>query len=436
MGVRTIIRTRGGRSGRAARPAFFGGRMLLVAGVAVFLSGPAQTYGVSVFVDPMLADLGWSRSLFSTIYSIATLASAGVLVLVGRQIDRRGNRVILSAAAVVFGAALLLLSVAESVAAVLLGFALLRSCGSGVLTLAARTLVPNWFRGPVGRAFGLIGVAGMLSQVIVPPLNDLLIRSFGWRTAWQVNALIMGAVLLPLVALVVRNRPKDVGQLPDGVQPLGAAAAAAAAPETGLTSGEALRTAAFWRLIGASVVPSLVVTGLAFNQLAILADRGLPRSLAATTFAVEAAVALPTTLLAGWLVDRYPVRYALAAGQVCLAVGMVFLVLADSAWLAMAYAGWRGASSGFWMVAADAAWPAYFGRRHLGSIRGIGYGVGVVGAALGPVILSLGYDLGGSYTPAIVGLLVLPVAAAVAVIGVRPPVGAEPLSRPADPCAE
>lgn len=436
MGVRHVIRTRGGRSGRAARPAFFGGRMLLIAGVAVFLSGPAQTYGVSVFVDPMLADLGWSRSLFSTIYSIATLASAGVLVLVGRQIDRRGNRVILSAAAVVFGAALLLLSVAESVAAVLLGFALLRSCGSGVLTLAARTLVPNWFRGRVGRAFGLIGVAGMLSQAIVPPFNDLLIRSFGWRTAWQVHALIMGAVLLPLVALVVRNRPEDVGQLPDGVQPLGAAAAAAAAPETGLTSGEALRTAAFWRLIGASVVPSLVVTGLAFNQLAILADRGLPRSLAATTFAVEAAVALPTTLLAGWLVDRYPVRYALAAGQVCLAVGMVFLVVADSAWLAMAYAGWRGASSGFWMVAADAAWPAYFGRRHLGSIRGIGYGVGVVGAALGPVILSLGYDLGGSYTPAIVGLLVLPVAAAVAVLGVHPPVGAEPRSRPADASTE
>lgn len=128
------------------------------------------------------------------------------------------------------------------------------------------------------------------------------------------------------------------------------------------------------------------------------------------------------TVLAGWLVDRYPVRYALATGQICLAIGMVCLVLTDSAWLAMAYAAWRGASSGFWMVAADAAWPTYFGRRHLGSIRGIGYGVGVVGAALGPVILSLGYDLSGSYTPAIVGLLVLPIAATLAVVGVRPPV--------------
>lgn len=401
------------------RPAAFSGqRMLLVACVAVFLSGPAQTYGVSVFVDPMLADLGWSRSLFSTVYSAATLASAGVLVLVGRQIDRRGNRVVLSLAALGFGGSLLLLSVTHGAVTLLLGFALLRSCGSGVLTLAARTLIPNWFRGRIGRAFGLIGVAGMLSQALVPPINDLLIRSFGWRAAWQVNALVMWVVLLPMVALLVRNRPEDIGQHADGDQP--SADAAAATGEVGLTSGEALRTATFWRLIGASVVPSLVVTGLAFNQVAILADRGLPRTLAATTFAVEAAVALPTTLLAGWLVDHYAVRYVLAAGQVCLAIGMVFLIAADSAVLALAYAGWRGASGGLWMVAADAAWPAYFGRRHLGSIRGIGFAVGVVGAALGPIILSVGYDLGGSYTPAITGLVVLPIAAALAVVGVRP----------------
>ncbi|MEA2596537.1 MAG: hypothetical protein QOF01_3006 [Thermomicrobiales bacterium] len=414
------LRTDGGRhSGR--RPVFSGWRMLFVASVAVFLSGPAQTYGVSVFVDPMLAELGWTRSLFSTAYSVGTLASAGVLVLVGRQIDRRGNRLVLSLATVGFGGALVLLSLANGAVAVLLGFALLRTCGSGVLTLGARTLVPNWFHGRIGRAFSLLGLAGMLSQALVPTCNELLIGVIGWRSAWRVNAVIIWALLLPLVALVVRNHPEDVGQHPDGVRPVSDAAVTSSERESGMTSGAALRTGAFWRLIGASVVPSLVVTGLAFNQVAILADRGLPRTLAATTFAVEAAVALPTTLLAGWLVDRYPVRYALAAGQVCLAIGMVFLLVADAPVLALCYSAWRGASSGFWMVAADAAWPAYFGRAHLGSIRGIGFAVGVVGAAIGPIVLGLVYDLAGSYTPAIAGLLVLPVAAAIAVVGVRPP---------------
>ena len=141
--------------------------MLFAACLAVFLSGPAQAYGISVFVQPMISELGWSRSLFSSLYSVGTLLSAGVLVLVGRQIDLFGNRVVMVAAIVVFGGALLLLSIVNGVFALLAGFALLRTFGSGVLTLASRTLVPNWFHTRAGRAFSLISLAAMLSQALI-----------------------------------------------------------------------------------------------------------------------------------------------------------------------------------------------------------------------------------------------------------------------------
>jgi MFS family permease len=396
--------------------------MLFIAALAVFLSGPGQTFGVSAFVDPMLAELGWSRSLFSTAYSIGTLVSAGALVVVGRQIDRFGNRIILSLAAVGFGAALLLLSVTSGAAALLVGFALLRTNGAGVLTLGARTLVPRWFHRRPGRAFSILGLAGMLSQAVVPPFNELMIGAFGWRMAWRVNALIIWVVLLPVVALLVRNRPEDIGQFPDGVRPETGADAPAAVVEHGPTLREASRTTAFWGLIGAGVVPSLVVTGLSFNQVAILTDRGLPSTFAATTFAVDAAVALPMTLLAGWYVDRYPVRYALAAGQVFLGLAMVVLLATNAPGLALLYAACRGASNGLWMVAADVAWPAYFGRLHLGSIRGFGFAFAVAGAAIGPILFGLAYDQLGGFNAAIAGLLVLPMVAAIAVLRARPPV--------------
>jgi MFS family permease len=394
--------------------------MLLVACLAVFFSGPAQTYGVSVFVNPMIEELGWSRSLFSTVYSVGTLASAGVLVLVGRGIDRVGNRVIMAGAALLFGGALFLLSTVSGVLTLLLGFALLRTFGSGVLTLAARTLVPHWFHTRAGRAFSLISLAAMLSQAIVPSFNNILIESFGWRDAFRVNAFIMWGLLLPIVAIVIRNRPRDIGQFPDGVPPQDERTERSR-DERGVTLHAALRSRTFWALIGASLVPSLVVTGLAFNQVAILTDRGLPSSLAATTFAVEAAVALPTTLAAGWLVDRYPVRVILMLGQVFLLIAMIFLLVAKSAEMVLLYSAWRGASSGLWMVAADVAWPSYFGRKHLGSIRGVGFAVGVVGAAIGPIPFGLSYDLLGSYTVAIAGLMALPTIAAVAVLQARPP---------------
>lgn len=414
------LRNRHASPAHNPRPRFSGWWMLFVACLAVFLSGPAQTYGISVFVDPMIDDLGWSRSLFSTLYSVGTLASAGALVLVGRQIDRVGNRIIISVAALLFGGALFLLSTVNSLVMLLIGFGLLRTFGSGVLTLAARTLVPNWFHSRAGRAFSLIGLAAMLSQALIPSFNNAMIISIGWRDAFRVNALIMWLLLLPVVAVVLRNRPSDIGQVPDGIPPEGPRAGAID-DQGGITLHAALRSITFWSLIGASVVPSLVVTGLAFNQVAILTDRGFPSSLAATTFAVESAVALPTTLLAGWLVDRFPVRIILMLGQVCLITAMLFLLVAQSPVLVLCYSAWRGASSGLWMVAADVAWPSYFGRKHLGSIRGVGFAVGVVGAAIGPIPFGLSFDLLGSYTAAIAGLLCLPLLAAIAVLRARPP---------------
>jgi len=232
-------------SPRRAHPAFAGWLMLLVAGFAVFWSGPAQTYGVSAFVDPMLDDLGWSRSLFSSLYSIGTLTSAGILILAGRQIDRWGNRRVMTAAAALFGAAMLLLSTAGHAIALLIGFSLLRSFGSGVLTLGARTLVPYWFRSRSGRAFSILGVAAMLSSALIPPFNNFLINSFGWRDAWRVNAAIIWVVVLPAMLVLIRNRPQDIGQFPDGQRVDSDRPDADLAPEWGLTVREALRTYSF-----------------------------------------------------------------------------------------------------------------------------------------------------------------------------------------------
>jgi MFS family permease len=322
--------------------------------------------------------------------------------------------------------------VAGGLVTILAGFALLRTCGSGVLGLGTRTLIPFWFVRHRGRAFSLLGLAGSLSLAAVPPVNQILIDAVGWRTAWRIDALVIGLVLLPAVALLIRNRPEDLGQRPDGIAPIdqlgmnGAGGAAEPDPhheqDIGLSLAQAARTPAFWGLVGASVVPSLVVTGLAFNQVAILTDRGLPATLAATTFAVESAIGIPMALLAGWLTDRFPVRFVLAAGQLCLAIAMVALLASAGApGLALLYSAWRGASSGLWMVAADVAWPAYFGRRHLGSIRSIGFSVGVAGAALGPLPFGLAFDLLGGYDPAILALLALPIVATAAVLLTKPP---------------
>lgn len=409
----------GGRGG------FAGWRVLAVAALAVFLSGPGQTFGVSVFLDPLLAETGWSRSLVSTIYSLATLISAGVLLIIGRQIDRLGHRVVLVGATIGFGCALFLTSSAQAPIVLLTGFALLRTCGSGVLTLAARTLVPQWFVRRRGRAFSVLGVAGALSLAAIPPFGEALIRWTDWRTAWRIEAFIIVAILVPLVVIFVQDRPEDIGQLPDGETQIDRESAMleglGVADGDSWTLQQARRLRAFWLLLGAGVVPALVITGLSFNQVSIFTERGLPAGLAATTFAVESLVSLPTTVLSGWLSDRVPLRFVLAGSQAFLAAAVICLLFADSPAMAVVYAAVRGVSTGLWSVAADVAWPSYFGRRHLGSIRGLTFAAGVAGAAIGPLPLGFAYDVFGRYEVALIGLLILPIGAVGAVLFAKPP---------------
>jgi MFS family permease len=368
----------------------------------------------------MISDLGISRSLYASAFSVGTLVSAAALVLLGRQIDRMGERFVMIVAIVGFAAGLALLSAATGPILLFIGFAITRTCGSGVLTLSARTLIPHWFVLRRGWAFSMLGLAGAISLALFPLLHIRTVDMLGWRGAWRLDAALLLVLLLPPVALLLRNRPADVGQLAVGAEPLADGAPILAA-EDGMNVREALRTPSFWALIMASVSPTIVVTGLSFNQVAIFAERGLPSTLAASMYSVESVFQLAVTLMVGWLVDRSAVKFSIAAGQIVLIVAMVCLMFADGPALAFAYAALRGACAGFWMVAIDVAWPAYFGRKHLGSIRGIGFAFGVAGSALGPLPFGFAYDAFGAYMPAVAALLVLPVVAAIAVMLVPSP---------------
>jgi MFS family permease len=387
--------------------------MLGLASLAVFLSGPAQTYGVSVFIDPILAEFGWSRSLISTLYSIATLAGAIPMILIGRQIDRVGNRLIMTIAAVLFGLSLLWLSVVSGPLLVLLGLAVLRTFGSGVLTLGARTLVPHWFVRRRGWAFSMLGISGSISLALIPRFNEALISLVGWRHAWQIIGAIVLLGLAPVLGLFIRNRPEDVGEKPDGHD----AGKRLRRPsllvdaEDDWTVREAMTTRMFWAMLLAGTVPAIVLTGISFHQTSLLTARGLSPGLAASVFAAESMVALPITLAAGWVVDRHPIRYTLAAAQVALLVALGALLAADTVALALIYGGLRGVSTGLWAVSADVAWTSFFGKKYLGSIRGVTFAVGTVGAAIGPVPLGLVYDATGSYTGAIIAYMLLPLIA-------------------------
>ena len=402
--------------------AFRGNTMLAVAALAMFLAGSAQTYGFSAYIDPLINEFDWSRSRISAGYSIATLLCAIPTIFIGRQIDRIGSRKMMAISAGLFGLSLIWLSQINSMLTLIAGFTLVRTTGFASLTLSARTLVPQWFVRRRGWAFSLLGVATSLSFALYPRFNTQLIEWVGWRTSWLILGFVMIAGLTPIAAILVRDRPEAIGQVPDGhvsAEDRGPAIIADASVDW--TLKEASRTRVFWILLIGGTVPSVTGTGMSLHFMSIMGERGLSLSFAASLFAVESLVALPMTFLAGWIVDRRPARHVQTVAQGSAALAFVVLVVAAGPFAAVAFAALRGVASGLWNVAADVVWPTYFGKKNIGSIRSITMVGTVVGAAFGPIPLGLVYDATGSYTPALLAFALLPFTAAIAMRWATPP---------------
>ena len=412
----------------ARLPFYYGWVILPAASLALFASGPGQTFAVSVFVDPLIDEFGWSRTSVSGLYTAGSLTAAGTMFGVGRLMDRFGARAILAIVGALMGLAAIWMSKVNSQLELYAGFAALRIFGQGSMTLIPTALVAVWFLRRRGKLTALTGLGMMAAQVTFPPLIHYLIARIGWRDAWLVLAVIVWAVALPVAVLFVRRSPESVGLHPDG--------AAAATGSDGVTEGVAtdwplgmaMRTRAFWLILVAGSSQSLISTALVFHQADVLSTRGVGAGVSAAVLSVMGPATFIGVMSAGVLADRYANRYLIAIGQLMLMSAIAMVMCLTQSWQAVVYGGVLGFASGFTITASAVIWPNYFGRRHLGSIRGVATTMVLAAAALGPLPLSLGFDLAGSYTTVLGFALLLPAACGVMAYIARPPTLAAPAS--------
>ena len=406
-------------------PFFYGWVILAASALAIFISGPGQTFLISVFIDPVISELGWSRTLVSGLYTAGSLTAGVGVIFMGRLVDRYGARIMLLAVGVLFGLAALWMSAVDHPVKLYFAFAALRTLGQGSLGLITSTLIALWFVRLRGRAMAIGAIGGALSIATFPVMAHALISYTGWRNAWVVLALVIWVVLVPIV-LLVRRSPESVGLLPDGkpaqqLKEQAVGTRASTAQEVDFSLSEALRTRTFWLLLLATSAFPLIGTGLSFHQISFLASKGIQRGVATAVFSIIGPSQLLGTFIAGFMTDRFPTRYLLVLAQGLLIMAMLWTFLITSSWQAFTYGAILGLSMGFIMNVAAVIWPNYYGRLHLGSIRGVSMANMIVFAALGPLPFGLIYDTTGDYSLAILVLLALPVLCAVAAFLALPP---------------
>ncbi len=392
--------------------------MLGVGVVLMVATGPGQSVGVSVFVDHFIDDLGLSRSEVSAAYLVGTLSGALALPLVGRFIDRFGVRMMAGGVIVAFVAVLCGMSAVTGFVTLTVGFAGIRGLGQGSLSLIASTTVAVWFDRRRGTAMGLLSALGGAGLSLVPLLATVFILAWGWRSAWIALAVIVAVVALPPALLVLRDprlgRDADLPVDPphDGVRHL---------PEAAWTTPEILRHPAFWAMLLSSATSGMLATALIFHQIDLLGAKGLTEGQAAAVFVPQTLTGIAGALVVGRLSDRIAPRHLLVVALLLLASPTLIWFAVAPGIVAVVYGAAIGLGASSIRTIEGTSLPRWYGIASIGEIRGIVGTTAVASSAVGPVVLSLGRDLTGSYGATLLALGALPIMLAVFAASVHPP---------------
>lgn len=385
-------------------------RIVAVAAALSVMTAPGQTTGLSVFTDPLIAELGISRTEISFAYLLGTLGGALAQPFVGRALDRWGVRRVTAIIAMFFAAVLVGLSFASEFIGLSAGYVGVRMAGQGALSLAATTAIAHHVTRRRGLALGVSSAIGSAGISLAPIGLERLIAVTDIHTAWRIEALLVLIVVTPLAFLL----PRGSGQRPHSNKP-------DASERAVWTARTATRTGMFWVIAAALAAAGMLSTALGFHQLAVLADQGLTPIEAAANFLPQTITGLLATLLIGALIDRYHPRIFLVTSMLVLAAALLMLPAVSPGWSAIVYGLALGAAGGALRGLEAAAYTRYYGTTHIGSIRGIAVGISLASTAIGPIALSLGHDLTGTFTiPAAVSAII-PVSVAIAAVFVREP---------------
>ncbi len=388
---------------------FYGWRMVAAGCAMRMLGGGFHLYGFTIFFLPITNELGLSRAATSLVFSLARAEGAIEGPLAGYFIDRYGPRPMMLAGIILSGLGYMLLATVDSYAAFLIVYL-------GVISLAfsagfmhsPMVLANSWFIRRRAMAMTLISSAIGIGGTLITPVLAFTVAQWGWRYGAFIAGLGLIVTGVP-VALYVKRSPESMGLLPDGVSPT--SEQERQAPNIGAANSEkerdqdrefslkqAMKTAAFWKLILATTTRVGVFNSITVHFVPIMVWRGASEAKAAALLATLALMSLPSHLFIGWIADRVNKPRLMAACMLIGAGAVAILAYGDGEWALWTF------TILFTFVEAlfPVSWATvgdYFGRKHFATIRGSMSFFYLWGPALGPVVTGYVYDRHQSYAP-------------------------------------
>lgn len=398
---------------KVAKPPLLWWALIVGAGsMLTAMTFPGQTAGLSPFTDPLIESLDIDRTAISLSYLLATLAGALTMPILGRLLDKYGAKRAIIIIGFLLMTVVFLASFITEIIGLTASYVGLRMTGQGALSLAATTLIARTITCKPGLALGIVGAVGSAGVSLAPVGVERLIALTDIATAWRIEAAVVAIIVLPIAFLLPQDLPRTTTETGTHI---------VIVPETGYTSGEALRTGMFWVLVSAGFMVTMIYTGLAFHLISILGAQGLSTLEAAANFIPQTISAVAATLGLGAVVDRIDPRWGVAGSMLTLSGTLLLLPFVTEGISGIVFGLLLGVSMGALRGVEAAAFVRYYGRGHIGAIRGIATSIGLASTALGPLYFALGLAFSGSYLPVRILAAIFPLIVALGAMFVKPP---------------
>jgi MFS family permease len=388
----------------------FYGWVIVGTGIVVSCVGFGAMVSLSIFLQPMAAATGWSRTGISTAALINWLSMGVASFMWGALSDRLGTRVVVLLGGILLGLGM----VAGSQATTLLQFQILFGVLVGVATgsfyapLTATTT--RWFTVNRSLAVALVSAGVSLGSTTIGPLARWIITHYDWRMAMLVIGDIVWVVIIPAALLVREPAKTPSAPVPvDGVE----------GPD--LTVPQALRTPQFIAIALTYFACCATHSGPIFHMVTNAIDHGISAMAATTVLSVAGLASLGGKVVCGLIADRVGAKRTLVAGLALQAVAVSLYVFADQLPSFYALAVMFGFAYGGVMPLYAILVREYFGARIMGSIFGAVAAVSTLGMSIGPWIGGRLYDASGSYFWLFIGSFAIGLGAVAIALTFRPP---------------
>lgn len=380
------------------------GWVVVTAISGIEFANAASAIGIlTVFLNPMISEFGWSRTEVAGATSLGAILGAAMAPFAGRLVDRVGSRVILAVGGMVVGLGCVFLFAAQTLAGFYVAFTLVRIADQGLIKIGASPAVGKWFLRRRGRAMAMVFFAGSAGIIVMAPVVQLVIDTWGWRIAWLVLAGLMFAIGVAPSLLFVRRQPEDMGLRIDGAAPEQAAPDATAETtdpgdlEVAWPIRQVVRTPTFWLILVSLFVASTGSSGVGLHLIPHLTQQGLTSGQAVGAISIMSASGAAAALILGFLSERVSPKLMICLLYLLAAVSMVVLIRADTLAETYLFAVLQGIVGSGVNTLAPILWASYYGRWTLGSIYGLSRAAQVAGFAVGPLVSGIVYDATNSY---------------------------------------